>query len=269
MSTADSSPPPTTPGTAPGVPGGDVQWVFFDAGGTLFETGLWADPILLALGDLRPAQLPDRLDARLQQAYRAAMVADHLGPPPDWPIDAERARRRWDRLLDALIAAVGLQGQAALGARERLWQALATPQLFPLFDDARSTVERLAGLGYRLAVVSNWEPRLEHLCSRHALRAHFQFVLASEAAGFAKPSGRLYRRALALADVQPGQIVLVGDSLELDVQAASAVGLHAILLDRGGYYPPGAWRPTISSLDALPAALTSLGQTIGGRAYSH
>jgi putative hydrolase of the HAD superfamily len=234
-----------------------TRWVFFDAGGTLFDTLLSPDRIVRALGDLAPDRPPRGYRDLLARAQREALAADHLGPAPDWPVDAGRARRRWSRLLDRLIAALGLSGAAGQAARDRLWQALAGPQCFPLFEDARPALERLAGLGYRLAVVSNWEPRLEQLCAAHGLAGLLEFVLASEAVGFAKPSRRIFARALELAAVAPNQAVQVGDSLELDARAAQAVGLAAVLLDRGGYYPPASWNPTIASLAALPDLLAA------------
>ena len=63
---------------------------------------------------------------------------------------------------------------------------------------------------------------------------------------------------LARAGVPAEAAVHVGDSLDLDARAASAAGLAAILLDRGGCYPANSWRPTISSLEALPSSLAGL-----------
>ena len=52
---------------------------------------------------------------------------------------------------------------------------------------------------------------------------------------------------------------MVGDSLRHDVEGAMRVGMHGILLQRGGFRPVGAEElgvPVIRSLRELPPLLT-------------
>ena len=58
---------------------------------------------------------------------------------------------------------------------------------------------------------------------------------------------------LALLKVDPGEAVMVGDTLHEDVAGALGVGMGALLLDRDGRHPEVAGR--LDDLRALPEAL--------------
>lgn len=235
---------------------GPIEWIFFDAGGTLFDTLLTADRLLAALGELAAGLDPAAVADRLTEAY-IGLGQDHLGPPPDYRVDLDRARLRWRRLARALTRALGVAPARAADCQARLWWAFAEPALFPLFPDVRPVLARLRRDGYRLAIVSNWERRLVRLCAAHGLRPSFEFVLASEQVGFAKPGRLLFAAALERAGCEPRQALYLGDSLDLDARAAAEAGLASVLLDRGPYYPPTAWPSTIRSLLELPALLAN------------
>ncbi|HVW17325.1 MAG TPA: HAD hydrolase-like protein, partial [Solirubrobacteraceae bacterium] len=58
----------------------------------------------------------------------------------------------------------------------------------------------------------------------------------------------------------PGEALMVGDSVDADVEGALAAGLRAALVDRhgaaGAQAPPGV--PVVASLEALPGLVQSL-----------
>ena len=66
---------------------------------------------------------------------------------------------------------------------------------------------------------------------------HLDFVVASAAVGTAKPHPDIFRFALARADLQPAEVMYVGDSYVADVLGARTVGIAAVLLDREGNAP--------------------------------
>jgi putative hydrolase of the HAD superfamily len=231
------------------------DWVFFDAGGTLFEITSPLASFGEVFAGLGCHITPERLAEVLNEARRVTQAVDHLGPGPEYAVIAERARARRERLVSAILDGVGVEPAWRERCRAAIWEAFVDRRFFGLYPDAPIALEALAAAGYRLGIISNWEPRLEQLCRSHGIAERFAFVLASEAEGFAKPGPHLFRRALALAGVEPARAVQVGDSYEHDVQGATALGLDAVLVDRGGYYPSGQWRPTIKTLAELPALL--------------
>jgi putative hydrolase of the HAD superfamily len=71
--------------------------------------------------------------------------------------------------------------------------------------------------------------------------------------GKTKPHEAIFRRMLELLEVAPDEAVMVGDSVEDDVDGAHAVGMRAVLLDRDGRHPDVADR--LTDLRGLSAAL--------------
>ena len=231
------------------------DWVFFDAGETLFRVGDPEPEYAAVLAELGYRVTPEQMLSAFKQARSQAFALDHLGPGPEYAILRPQAEARRERFIGALVRAIGVHADRLDAAREVIHQSLVSTAIFGMYAEVPATLAALHHHGYQLGIISNWEPRLEQLCRNHGLGEFFSFVLASEAEGFAKPGPRLFRRALELAGVEPASAVHVGDSFEHDVLGATAVGIDAVLLDRGGYYGPGRWQPTIRSLDELPKVI--------------
>lgn len=246
---------PVARGLVPRLGPGQLRWVFFDAGETLFQVASVQAGYENVLDRLGYPLSPEQMTAVLNRARRQAMAPDHIDPGPDYAISAERAQARRERLLEAILNGIGVAAADYEACRAALWDSFVSPELFALYPEVPAVLGRLKAAGYRLGVISNWEPRLEQLCRNHGLGESFDFVLASEAEGFAKPGPHLFRRALELAGVEAACAVHVGDSYQDDVLGATAVGIKAVLLDRSGYYPAGRWEPTIRVLEELPDLL--------------
>jgi putative hydrolase of the HAD superfamily len=58
------------------------------------------------------------------------------------------------------------------------------------------------------------------------------FVLVSEEFGVAKPDPAIFREALHLAEVGPGEALFVGDSVEFDMAGARAAGIPTVWVNR-------------------------------------
>ena len=118
-------------------------------------------------------------------------------------------------------------------------------------------LETLTDRGYRLGVISNADGRVEQLLVRTGLRPHFEFVVDSHVVGVEKPDPRIFRHAVELLELDPGECVYVGDLYPVDVDGARRTGLRAVHLDPGADDPPrGETVPRIPSLTELPDLLT-------------
>jgi putative hydrolase of the HAD superfamily len=115
-------------------------------------------------------------------------------------------------------------------------------------------LDRLAGAGLILGVVSNFEEWLETLLEHLGVAHRFRVRVISGVEGFEKPDPRIFRLALDRAGVEPRDAAYVGDNPEFDVDPALAVGMFPVLIDRRGRFPdaPGA---RIASMEELPAIL--------------
>jgi putative hydrolase of the HAD superfamily len=118
---------------------------------------------------------------------------------------------------------------------------------FELYEDALPALDALRAKGLRIGLLSNSARDLDEFVVHHRLTV--DAVLTSRAHGKTKPHETIFRRMLELLDVAPAEALMVGDTVEDDVEGALAVGMQAVLVDREGRYPE---RDSIDDLRVLP-----------------
>jgi putative hydrolase of the HAD superfamily len=89
----------------------------------------------------------------------------------------------------------------------------------------------LSSRGYRLAVISNADGRVEGLIRDAGLRDFFEFVMDSAVEGVEKPDPEIFLRACERLDVAPADSLYVGDLYPVDVVGARNAGMEAVLMD--------------------------------------
>lgn len=105
-------------------------------------------------------------------------------------------------------------------------------------DEVRNALSKLKER-FELGVVSNFMVMggIEEMLEMHGIREHFNFVVTSVAEGWKKPHPAIYQKALKLAQVEPEQVIFVGDDYINDFIAPSELGMQPIYLDRYGKHP--------------------------------
>jgi putative hydrolase of the HAD superfamily len=182
--------------------------------------------------------------ARYEQARRDALTT--LKRHPELDHDEEI----WVLFTERIIVGMGGVGEtyAAALEMERSW---VHAHHFELYDDALPTLDVLRERGLKLGLLSNSARDLGEFVAHHGLVV--DAVLTSGAHGKTKPHATIFERILELLDVAPADAVMVGDTIEDDVEGAKAVGMHAVLLDREGRY--GDDVEALDDLRALPRLL--------------
>ena len=140
----------------------------------------------------------------------------------------------WVRFTQRIIDGMGGVGDTYAAAYE-MESAWSHAHHFELYDDALPTLGVLRERGYRLGLLSNSARDLDAFRVHHGLDV--DAVLTSSMHGKTKPHETIFRRMLALLDVTAGDPLMVGDTIEDDVEGAIAVGMQAVLLDRERRYP--------------------------------
>ena len=163
--------------------------------------------------------------ARYADARRAALV--DLKRHPELDHDEEI----WIRFTQRIIEGMGGAGDTYAAACE-MEGAWAHAHHFELYEDAIPTLEALRDRGLKLGLLSNSARDLDEFVGHHRLTV--DAVLTSRAHGKTKPHEAIFRRMLELLDVVAGDAVMVGDTIEDDVEGATAVGMRAVLVDREG-----------------------------------
>ena len=177
--------------------------------------------------------------SRYDDARRAALV--DLKRHPELDHDEEI----WIRFTERIIEGMGGAGDTYAAACE-MEGAWAHAHHFELYEDAIPTLDALRDRGLKLGLLSNSARDLDEFVGHHGLTV--DAVLTSRAHGKTKPHETIFRRMLELLDVAVDEAVMVGDTVEDDVEGALAVGMVAVLVDREGRYPE---RESITDLRAL------------------
>jgi HAD superfamily hydrolase (TIGR01509 family) len=119
-------------------------------------------------------------------------------------------------------------------------------------------VLRALAVGFRLAVVSNYQGNLQPCLDELGLGDLFDVVSDSEVVGARKPDPRIFEATLAGLGCEPEASWMIGDSPPNDIAAAAALGMRTCWLAPAGRAAAGI-TPTarVSRFEQLPAALTA------------
>ena len=114
-----------------------------------------------------------------------------------------------------------------------------------LYPDVIDTLTELKTKGYILGIISNASEQIDQQLIRLGISDYFSIKVFSGELGFSKPDPRIYQKFIVDCSFKPGEILMVGDSLSKDVQAAKKYGMKGVLLARQGNY---SYPDTINSL---------------------
>jgi HAD superfamily hydrolase (TIGR01509 family) len=212
------------------MPDGLPVVVLFDAGGTLVLQ--------------HPAEMGERLgmgirpDDAFEAHYRTMAEFSAL--------KSAGSDVTWDWWLERYFDRLGHPDPALAGpAIERGFGLWTWP--IPGVGDA---LEALAGMGIRMAVVSNSDGSVRASLDLAGLGEYFELVVDSEEVGVKKPDPGIFHLTLGRLRVRPEHAWYVGDSAFHDLGGARAAGLaEAWLVDPLGLHDgPGR----IGSVAELP-----------------
>ena len=97
-----------------------------------------------------------------------------------------------------------------------------------LFEGTVSVLEYLSSK-YTLHIITNgFEHVQQRKLENSGIAQFFKIVLTAEKIGFKKPHPTIFISALKKAEVLPEHAMMIGDSLEADIQGALKLGMQAI-----------------------------------------
>lgn len=176
-----------------------------------------AEAVLLAwMTEHAPATAALFKDTAALRAIRNQMVTLR----PDLQHDLSALRRESIRLA---LTQAGDDGTLAEPAFDLFF---AERQRVTLFDDAHDTLAFLSSR-YPVAAVSNGNADIQKVGIGH----YFQHSLSASVLGVAKPDARIFHAAAEMLQVQPHEVLHVGDDATLDARGAMDAGMQAVWLN--------------------------------------
>ncbi len=213
-----------------------IRAVFFDVGETLVNEeaswGAWAD----FLGVTRLTFFAC-LGAVIERGEHHRRVFDLVAPG----LDFEKARK--EKLERGFADRFGSQD---------------------FYPDAIPCLRALKARGLQIGLSGNQPAQTEEVLRELDLGA--DFIASSASWGVEKPDARFFEKMLEITNLEPAQVVYVGDRLDNDVLPVVRVGMKAVFVRRGPWGFLHAQKPEISlahaqieSLVELPGVLEGLG----------
>lgn len=219
---------------------------FFDAGGTILGPHpSFHEAVARFLGENGVEVDPIKVEKALEEMPRLQ------DPGVTWSTSREASRRFWGSVYSSIIESLGIDDQSGRLAGA-LYEQFTRFESYRMFPDVVPAIDELKAAGLAVGLISNFEEWLEEMLTHWEVAALFDVIVVSGKEGVEKPSPEIFERALARANVAPTQAVYVGDYPVIDIEAAEAVGMSAILIDRQGRYPDYPGRRITTLTELLP-----------------
>jgi putative hydrolase of the HAD superfamily len=203
--------------------------IFFDAAGTLIRlTKSVGTNYALVAARQGLALDPAQLDRAFAAIWREMPARPATGEPREdddkgwWRDLVERLLDRVSPRLDSIARDIFFEAAYEHFAEAGVWE---------LYPEAREVIEILAP-DFELSIVSNFDRRLRVILDRLALSKYFRHVFISSELGVDKPDPLIFRRALEISGLAPGEVWYAGDDPVRDWAAASGAGLEVFRLER-------------------------------------
>jgi putative hydrolase of the HAD superfamily len=180
-------------------------------------------------------------------------IAERLGIDPDrfhriWR--ESRSERDGGSLADS-FRSVGATDESLpelLDLRRDAFREVAVPR-----EGALETLRELRERGFRLGMISVCSDEVAELWEETPFAGLFDSTVFSCSVGLRKPDPAIYRLALDELDVEPADVMFVGDGANDELAGAERVGMRAVLIlrpeqDEPHWEEARGWQPRITSI---------------------
>jgi putative hydrolase of the HAD superfamily len=173
---------------------------------------------------------------RLWEQYRKGLIRQ----------DELRVKRMRLALLDFKIADEALSEQMNV----RFLDLLPARNL--LFPYTIEILQYLQEKGYELHLITNGFEAVQHSKLRHSgLDVFFREVITSESSNSIKPNKEIFEYAFMKAAADPAKSIMIGDTIDVDIQGAMNAGIDQVFVNYHGLESPIKPTYTVSSLKEL------------------
>src|SRR5579883_591029 len=214
-----------------------IRAVFFDAAETLFTTRGSVGEIYASVARKYGSDVSS-------EAIQTAFLQHFKGAGP---LSLEDQRRWWKDIVYGVFNDVGMVENFDHFFNE-VYETFQDSQGWVLFPETLEVLTELKKLQLKLGVISNFDSRIYTVMDSLKIRHFFDSIVLSSETGFSKPDREIFDAAVEEVGVPAPECLLVGDSLQNDVEAAISAGLSAVLIDRSGRHQDQNHVERISSL---------------------
>ncbi|KAM9847412.1 N-acylneuraminate-9-phosphatase [Aulostomus maculatus] len=240
--------------------GETVKAILFDLDNTLIETNRAGGFALEKTSDLLKSMLglDDNAVVSVCDKFKQKLLQERFDPTAGRSIDEVREGHWKESIKETL----GSCSSPSLAAQcYRLWKT-SRLVLLSLSPEVRELLKQLRGR-YKLLLLTNGEARTQkEKIEAAGCEAFFDAVVVGGDYAEQKPFISIFRQCFSMLQVEALDCVMVGDSLDTDIQGGFNAGVRATVWinSSGGSVPAGSVQPdyTITSVLDLPDILAQL-----------
>ena len=161
-------------------------------------------------------------------------------------VDELRWKRMWLTLLDFKI------GDESLARKMDVLFLDSLPTRRLLFPYTLEILGYLTGKGYNLHMITNGFEKTQHSKLTNAgLDGYFKEVITSEGSNSLKPHKEIFEYAFQVTGAQKKESIMIGDSLEADIQGGINAGIDQVYVNHLNREPSIQPTYTVYSLREL------------------
>ena len=195
--------------------------VLFDAAETLFTTRGSVGEIYGAIARQYGSHASaDSIQAAFERQFRGA-----------GPLTTQDQRKWWKDVVHRVFTEVGMVHNFDQFF-EQVYDKFRDFNGWILFPETTEVLIELKDRGLKLGIISNFDDRIYSVLESLSIRSFFDAITISSETGYGKPEPQIFEAAVRALNEPASKILLVGDSLEDDVNAGIRAGLNAVLVDR-------------------------------------
>ena len=220
--------------------------VLFDAAETLFTTRGSVGHIYGSIARQYGSTASD-------EAIQAAFARQFRGAGP---LSIQDQKRWWHDVVYRVFTEVGMvENFDEFFAK--LYDRFRDSQGWVLFPETVEVLTELKNRNFKLGVISNFDNRAYSVMRSLEILHFFDAVTISSETGYCKPAREIFDVAIRALGMTAAEVLLIGDSLENDVEAGMRAGLSAVLIDRRNRQPVP---PSVQRISSLRGVLPLVAQ---------
>jgi len=161
-------------------------------------------------------------------------------------VDELRWKRMWLTLLDFKIGDEGLAREIGIKFLDLL------PSRKLLFPYAHEILDYLSEKKYQLHLITNGFEQTQHSKLKNSgIDKYFKEVITSESSNSLKPHKEIFDYAFSKTGAQKEESIMIGDSVEVDIQGAINAGIDQVYVNHINQEPTVKPTYTVFSLKEL------------------
>ena len=207
-----------------------LRLITFDACNTLFHVrgspGELYSNVAARFGvDIKPKALNDSFKDSFRDFY---ITLPNFGAK-----SAKTGEKWWRGVVKQTFRSAGYHDEETLAIISSvLYKEFSTACCWQVYPETFDVLDHLKKRNYPLAVISNFDERLDTILESLRLKEYFTFIACSFDVGMCKPSPEVFQLVLSHFDVKAEDTLHVGDNVDLDYKPAVELGMRSLIVNR-------------------------------------